>query len=50
MQIARVQTFLVTPGVARHCLFVKLEADDGLVGWVACFTSAERDPTIEQHV
>jgi galactonate dehydratase len=50
MKIDRVQTFLVSPGVARNCLFVKLETDDGLVGWGECFTFAERDRVIEQHV
>jgi L-alanine-DL-glutamate epimerase-like enolase superfamily enzyme len=50
MKIARVQTFLVTPGVARNCLFVKLETDDDLVGWGECFTFADRDRVIEQHV
>src|SRR5262245_53064409 len=50
MKIARVQTFLVSPGVARNCLFVKLETDGGLVGWGECFTFADRDKVIEQHV
>ena len=50
MKIARVQTFLVSPGVSRNCLFVKLESADGLVGWGECFTFAHRDRVIEQHV
>src|SRR5262249_15812977 len=33
MKIARVQTFLTTPGTTRNCLFVKLETDDPLLGW-----------------
>lgn len=50
MKIGRVQTFLVSPGASRNCLFVKLETDDGITGWGECFTWAERDRIIEAHV
>jgi galactonate dehydratase len=51
VKIGQVTTFLVSdPGAPRTCLFVKLETDDGLVGWGECATFADRDLVVEQHV
>jgi galactonate dehydratase len=57
MTIKGVRTFLVDPSAARagfighkQWLFVRLEADDGLVGWGESYTLPDRDRSIEQLV
>ncbi len=56
MKITALKTFLVNPSGHRagmiggkNWLFIKLETDEGLVGWGECYTQLDRDRTIEQH-
>ena len=50
MEVTDVQTFLVSPDVAKNWLFVKVETDEGIHGWGECYTQADRDRAIEAHV
>lgn len=50
MQITAIKTFIVDPGVGKNWLFVKLETDNGLVGWGEAYTQADRDRAIETHI
>jgi len=47
MKVTNVQTFLVSPGVGKNWLFVKVETDKGIHGWGECYTQADRDRAIE---
>jgi len=42
-RVARVSPFLVDSGGAKNWLFVKVDTDDGLVGWGEAYTQADRD-------
>ena len=57
MQITDVKSYLVSPqshtaGMigGKNWLFVRLETDEGLVGWGECYTQLDRDMAIERHV
>jgi galactonate dehydratase len=57
MKITGFRTFLVDPSAARagvighkQWLFVRLEADNGLVGWGECYTQLDRDRSTEHLV
>ncbi len=50
MRVSAVKTYLVNPGVAKNWLFVKVETDEGLIGWGEAYTQADRDRAIEMHV
>jgi galactonate dehydratase len=57
MRVTHVETFLVNPSSHRagmiggkNWLFVRVETDDGIVGWGECYTQLDRDRTIERHV
>ncbi|RIK47864.1 MAG: mandelate racemase/muconate lactonizing enzyme family protein, partial [Chloroflexi bacterium] len=50
MRVSAVKTYLVNPGVAKNWLFVKVETDEGLIGWGEAYTQADRDRAIEVHV
>src|SRR5919201_919167 len=50
MHVARITPFLVDSGGSKSWLFVKLETDDGLVGWGEAYTQADRDGAIVAHV
>ena len=57
MQVTEIKTFLVSPqshtaGMigGKNWLFVKIETDNGLVGWGEAYTQLDRDATIEHHV
>ena len=43
MQVSKVTPYLVDSGGSKSWLFVKLETDDGLVGWGEAYTQADRD-------
>ena len=34
----------------KNWLFVKVETDEGIVGWGECYTQLDRDKNIERHV
>jgi galactonate dehydratase len=48
--VAAVTPFLLDPGTGKNWLFVKVETDDGVVGWGECYTQADRDRSIVEHV
>src|SRR5579864_7186041 len=50
MHIARITPFLVDSGGSKSWLFVKLETDDGLIGWGEAYTQADRDMAMLAHV
>jgi galactonate dehydratase len=50
MQIARVTPFLIDSGGNKSWLFVKLETDDGLVGWGEAYTQQDRDAAMLAHI
>jgi galactonate dehydratase len=50
MHIAQITPHLVDSGGSKSWLFVKLETDDGLVGWGEAYTQADRDRAIVAHV
>jgi len=50
LQISSVTPFLVDSGGAKNWLFVKLETDDGLVGWGEAYTQQDRDAAMLAHL
>ena len=62
MKVSAVKTYLVYPYSAssssakshswlrKHWLFVKVETDDGIVGWGEAYTQAGREKSIAKHV
>jgi len=47
MQIARVETFLFDPGLAKNLLFCRIETDTGLHGWGEAYVTPGKEPVIE---
>jgi galactonate dehydratase len=50
MNIAHVTPFLIDTGGSKSWLFVKLETDDGLVGWGEAYTQQDRDGAMLAHL
>src|SRR3984893_2175291 len=50
MQVSQVTPYLVDSGGSKSWLFVKLETDEGLVGWGEAYTQADRDRAIMAHL
>jgi galactonate dehydratase len=53
MQIARVETFLFDPGLAKNLLFCRIETDTGLHGWGEGYVTPGKEQVIEhllQHM
>jgi galactonate dehydratase len=53
MQIARVETFLFDPGLAKNLLFCRIETDTGLHGWGEAYVTPGKEVVIEhllQHM
>jgi galactonate dehydratase len=50
MRVTRVQTFLVQPERAKTALFLKVETDEGIVGWGEAYTLTGREPALERLV
>ena len=50
MKVSNVETHLWDPGAGKNFLFVKIETDDGIVGWGEAYTQADRDTQVEAHV
>jgi galactonate dehydratase len=53
MQIARVETFLFDPGLAKNLLFCRIETDTGLHGWGEAYVTPGKEAVIEhllQHM
>jgi galactonate dehydratase len=50
MQVRTVTPFLVDTGANKSWLFVKLETDEGLVGWGEAYTQQDRDAAMLAHI
>lgn len=50
MQVTRVTPFLVETGSSKSWLFVKLDTDEGLVGWGEAYTQQDRDAAMLAHL
>jgi galactonate dehydratase len=50
MQVKQINPFLVDSGSSKTWLFVKIETDEGLVGWGEAYTQADRDRAIMAHL
>lgn len=50
MRVSQVTPYLVDSGGSKSWLFVKLETDDGLVGWGEAYTQADRDRAMLAHI
>ena len=38
------------PGVSKNLCFVKIETDEGIIGWGECYTQSDRDTQIAAHI
>jgi galactonate dehydratase len=50
MQVTQITPFLVDSGGSKTWLFVKVQTDEGLVGWGEAYTQADRDRAIMAHL
>ena len=50
MKIARIETFLFDPGVAKNLLFVRVEMADGIYGWGEAYVSPGKETVIQKCV
>ena len=50
MKIARIESFLFDPGVAKNLLFVRVEMADGIYGWGEAYVSPGKEPVIQACV
>lgn len=57
MKVTRIETFLINPvshhaGMigAKNWLYVRVECDEGIVGWGEAYTQLDRDRNIEQMI
>jgi galactonate dehydratase len=50
MRVSRVTPFLVDTGGSKSWLFVKLDTDEGLVGWGEAYTQQDRDAAMLAHL
>jgi galactonate dehydratase len=50
MQVTQVTPFLVDSGGSKSWLFVKVETDEGVVGWGEAYTQADRDAAMLAHL
>ena len=48
MKIARIETFLFDPGVAKNLLFCRVETESGLYGWGEAYVTPGKEQVIEQ--
>jgi galactonate dehydratase len=50
MQVSQITPFLVDSGGSKSWLFVKVQTDEGLVGWGEAYTQADRDRAMLAHI
>src|SRR5260370_38403724 len=50
MQVTQITPFLVDSGGSKTWLFVKVQTDEGLVGWGEAYTQADRDRAMLAHL
>ncbi|MSP29841.1 MAG: mandelate racemase/muconate lactonizing enzyme family protein [Acetobacteraceae bacterium] len=47
MKIARIETFLFDPGVAKNLLFCRVEMEDGVYGWGEAYVTPGKETVIQ---
>src|SRR4030081_543348 len=50
MQVSQITPYLVDSGGSKSWLFVKVQTDEGLVGWGEACTQADRDRAMLAHI
>ena len=50
MKITNVKSYIVSPGVRKNLIFVKVETDEGIYGWGEAYTQSDRDTSVTAHV
>src|SRR4030088_2424514 len=50
MQVTQITPYLVDSGSSKSWLFVKVQTDEGLVGWGEAYTQADRDRAMLAHI
>ena len=50
MKIARIETFLFDPGLAKNLLFCRVETEDGTYGWGEGYVTAGKETVIAECV
>ena len=50
MKITNVKHFTVHPGWRKNLIYVKVETDEGLVGWGESYTQYDRDRAVVTHI
>src|SRR4051812_44249987 len=50
MKIRSISAFAAYPGWRKKLIFVKVETDEGLVGWGEAYSQYDRDRAITAHV
>jgi galactonate dehydratase len=50
MQVTQITPYLIDSGGNKSWLFVKLDTDDGIVGWGEAYTQADRDGAMLAHL
>ena len=50
MKITNVKSYIVSPGVRKNLIFVKVETDEGIYGWGEAYTQSDRDTNVTAHV
>ena len=49
LKIARIETFLMDPGLAKNLLFCRVETEEGIHGWGEAYVTPGKEPVI-QHL
>ena len=47
LKIARIETFLFDPGLAKNLLFCRVETEEGMHGWGEAYVTPGKEPVIE---
>jgi galactonate dehydratase len=47
LKIARIETFLFDPGLAKNLLFCRVETEEGIHGWGEAYVTPGKEPVIE---
>ena len=58
MKIINIKTYITNPGkneinnsaFGKNLIFIKLETDNGIIGWGECYSQTDRDIQITSHV
>ena len=50
MKITNIKHFTVHPGWRKNLIYVKVETDEGLVGWGEAYTQYDRDRAVVTHI